>query len=153
MGGAFLALLGMTGQVMAADACARRDDRMAMRAAALQQELMVAALTCHAVPRYNEFVLSYQKQLRSSDNALKKYFVRTSGSQAAYHAFKTRLANQDSIRSIHDGNYCAEAATVFDAAHATKSLSALVMHTPVMMDADYTSCGDGGSDTMSASRE
>jgi len=144
MGSAALALLGMTGQVLAGEGCARRDDRMAMRVAALQQELMVAALTCHAVARYNEFVRSYQPELWRSDDALKAYFIRASGSEDEYHAFKTRLANQNSMRSIHDGNYCIEASAAFDSTYGARTLNSAVMRTPVMMD-DYDNCADSSA--------
>ena len=154
---ASLTLLGLTGQAFAGS-CANREDRMAMRVAALQQELMVAALTCHETPLYNAFVISYRGELQASDEALKSYFTHTSG-VAEYHAFKTRLANEDSMRSIHDGNYCYEAGAAFDAAREARSLASLVSHTPVMMDSYYAACDtdmdaerqDGGRQRMASS--
>jgi hypothetical protein len=134
IGGAAAALLGMTAQGFAAG-CTDRDAGMAMRVAALQQELMVAALTCSAIPRYNEFVTSWRGELRASDDQLKAHFEHArAGGIADYHAFKTRLANQDSIRSIHDTNYCFEADAAFQNAQATRSLATVVISTPVMMD-------------------
>lgn len=135
---ASLTLLGLTGQAFAGS-CANREDRMAMRVAALQQELMVAALTCHETPLYNAFVISYRGELQASDDTLKSYFTHTSG-VAEYHAFKTRLANEDSMRSIHDANYCYETGAAFDAARDARSLTSLVVHTPVMMDSYYAAC-------------
>lgn len=140
-GGAAAALLGMTAQAFAGAGCSDREGRMAMRVAALQQELMVAALTCQAVPRYNEFVTSYRGELRASDDALKAHFEHArAGGIADYHAFKTRLANQDSIRSIHDADYCYEADAAFQNAHAARALSTLVASTPVMMDGTADDC-------------
>ncbi|HUJ45738.1 MAG TPA: hypothetical protein VLV55_01295 [Rhizomicrobium sp.] len=147
---ASLTLLGLTGQAFAG--CANREDRMAMRVAALQQELMVAALTCHETPLYNAFVISYRGELQASDDALKSYFQHTAG-VAEYHAFKTRLANEDSMRSIHDANYCYETGAAFEAARDARSLSSLVAHTPVMMDSSYASCdADMAADDMRGQR-
>lgn len=137
------ALLGMTAQAFAG--CGNRDERMAMRVAALQQELMVAALTCSAIPRYNAFVTSYRDELRADDNVLKAHFEHArAGGVADYHAFKTRLANEDSIRSIHDANYCYEADSAFQNAQQSRSLAAVTASTPVMMD---------GTDDCAASSE
>ena len=148
---ASLTLLGLTGQAFAGS-CANREDRMAMRVAALQQELMVAALTCHETPLYNAFVISYRGELQASDDALKSYFQHTAGI-SEYHAFKTRLANQDSMRSIHDGNYCYEAGAAFEAARDARSLWSLVAHTPVMMDSSYASCdADAAADDARGER-
>lgn len=100
--------------------CARVDEVTAIQAAAIQQQLMVAALTCNDVDRFNEFQTSFNKELRRSDAALLHMFRRLYGGsrgEAEYHAFKTRLANDSSIRSIHDNpGYCRDAGMVFDAA-------------------------------------
>ena len=52
--------------------CARPEDMSAVKTAAIQQRLMVAALSCHAVDLYNKFVTSYQKDLQASDMALQE---------------------------------------------------------------------------------
>jgi hypothetical protein len=114
---------------------------MAMRVAALQQELMVAALTCHAAQPYNAFVISYQDELQASDSELKAHFTSArAGGIADYHAFKTRLANQDSIRSIRDSNYCYEADAAFRTAEYSRSLANAAARTPVMIDAASLDC-------------
>ena len=80
---------------------------------------MVAALTCNQVEHFNAFQTSYNKELRKSDAALQRMFHRlyAGRGEAEYHAFKTRLANDSSIRSIHDNpGYCRNAGMVFDAA-------------------------------------
>jgi len=100
--------------------CARPDEVTAIQAATIQQELMVAALTCNEISRFNAFQTGYGKELRSSDNALRRMFQRLYGGrqgQGEYHAFKTRLANNSSIRSIHSNpDFCREASQVFAAA-------------------------------------
>jgi hypothetical protein len=45
----------MAGTGWAADVCARAPDLVALQVAALQQQLMVAALTCNDVSLYNSF--------------------------------------------------------------------------------------------------
>lgn len=108
------------GPAAASQACARPDEMSAIQAAAVQQELMVAALTCNEVARFNAFQQSYGSELRASDATLLKMFKRLQGARRGeeeYHAFKTRLANAASRRSIaHLTNFCAHAGMVFDAA-------------------------------------
>jgi len=102
--------------------CARADEVTAIQAAAIQQQLMVAALTCNDVDSFNAFQTGYNGELRDSDARLLKMFRRLYGGrqgEAEYHSFKTRLANDSSIRSIHDNAaYCHEAGQVFAAALA-----------------------------------
>src|SRR5580704_13108267 len=91
-GAAALMLTGMAANVFAASAsaagCARPEDMTALKAAAVQQKLMVAALTCDAVKLYNDFVRSYQKDLQASDKALQNFFRRVNGVSGTddYHA-------------------------------------------------------------------
>jgi hypothetical protein len=99
--------------------CAKPEEMTAMQTAAVQQELMVAALSCNAVTLYNAFVTGYQKELQDSDKSLQKLFLRLRGKRGIedYHAFKTKLANGSSIKSI--GNitqFCANAQAAFSAA-------------------------------------
>src|SRR5260370_7429914 len=97
--------------------CARPEDMTAIKAAAVQQKLMVAALSCNAIQLYNKFVTSYQKELQNSDQALQNFFRRLNGKTgtADYHAFKTRLANTSSLQSIGDINaYCATTKHAFN---------------------------------------
>ncbi len=112
-----LALIGMTGQALAGGACARGGEAMALKTAAIQQELMVAALYCNDVQPYNKFVVSYQRELQKSDAALLSFFVHGHGGAAAYHAYKTNLANDFSLSGLHEmTTYCHTAQTAFDAA-------------------------------------
>jgi hypothetical protein len=120
VGACALAWTFAAGQVLAAPRCAKDDEVTAIQAASVQQQLMVAALTCHAVANFNAFQTGFGKELRRSDAALMKMFKRFYGSRKGekeYHAFKTRLANDSSMRSIHDNpGYCAAAQNVFTAA-------------------------------------
>lgn len=105
---------------LAAPRCANPDEVTAIQAAAIQQQLMVAALTCNQIDHFNAFQTTYGKELRRSDASLQHMFRRLYGAghgDAEYHAFKTRLANDSSIRSIHDNEgYCHDAGVVFEAA-------------------------------------
>jgi hypothetical protein len=105
-----------------AGGCASQADASALRVAALQQELMVAAFTCHDVSRYNNFVRAHQPELIASDDTLKAYFVRRSG-EAAYHTYKTELANSASLRSVRDDGFCGRADHEFDVSSERDSLS------------------------------
>ena len=116
-GAALLAVLGMVGQSWAAGVCTRAQDAMALKTAALQQELMVAALYCNDVAPYNHFVTSYQHELQASDATLMHYFTHGHGGASAYHAYKTGLANDFSLTGLHGmPAFCAAANASFDAA-------------------------------------
>src|SRR5215831_8255743 len=122
-GAAVLMLTCMAENALAATAagCAQPEDMAAVKTAAIQQRLMVAALSCHAVDLYNKFVTSYQKDLQASDQNLQNFFRRLNGKTgtADYHAFKTKLANASSMASIGDiTGYCASAQATFDMALA-----------------------------------
>lgn len=103
---AMAALLGAS--QTAAASCDTAQDAVAIHAAALQQEMMVAAFMCRDVDAYNAFVLSHQSALQESDRALMAYFERTSPGSAfdAYNFFKTELANASSLRSVTDPWFC-----------------------------------------------
>jgi hypothetical protein len=121
VGAIAFAVLATSSTAMAGSTkCARADEVTAIQAATIQQELMVAALTCNEISRFNAFQTGYSKELRSSDSALQRMFQRLYGprqGQSEYHSFKTRLANNSSIRSIHSNpDFCREASQVFAAA-------------------------------------
>jgi hypothetical protein len=144
---ATLMLICMTGNVWAATAnsvgCANPEDMFAVRAAAVQQRLMVAAFTCHAADGYNKFVTSYQKDLQASDRALQNFFLRLNAKTgiADYHSFKTRLANTSSIQSFRDANYCADAQTTFEAAlNEKRSLSLFISGQTTAVDDSFSPC-------------
>ena len=108
-----------TGAYAAAANCARPAEASALQTAQVQQQLMVAALSCNDVPRYNQFVTKFQKDLFAADKVVKAYFLRRNGKTGTsdYHAFKTRLANTSSRVSIGDMRaFCTQATALFDTA-------------------------------------
>jgi len=103
----------------AAPLCTTQNELSALRTAALQQQLMVAGLTCHASAAYNRFVLAYRPELQKSDAELKAYFIRRGGEhgEADYDSFKTKLANLASLSDSADGRaYCANSRVSFEMA-------------------------------------
>lgn len=161
---AALMLTCMAGNVTAATmaGCVRPDEMLAVKAAAIQQRLMVAALSCNATHRYNSFVLAYQRELQASDRALQNFFVRVMGKTGTeeYHAFKTRLANGSSMASIGDiTGYCASATQLFDDAldSAKPTLAAFVADRETAADTAFEPCqvltaGDGHANRPAALR-
>ncbi len=112
----FLALIAMGAEGHAADLC-DLGSSAALKTAAVQQELMVAGLTCNASSQYNRFVLDNRTELQLSDAALMNYFRTRDGNEAGYDSYKTKLANLAAGRSAADGaRYCRETAHDFAAA-------------------------------------
>jgi hypothetical protein len=110
-----LALAAMTAQASAGDLC-DENAAAALKTAAVQQELMVAGLTCGAIAQYNRFVLSYRPELQASDADLMNYFRNRDGSEAGYDSYKTKVANLSSARSSAYGSrYCQQIARDFAA--------------------------------------
>jgi len=115
LGISFLALIAMAAEASAAALC-DQGSSAALKTAAVQQELMVAGLTCNADTAYNRFVLADQPQLQKSDADLMAYFRNRDGSEAGYDSYKTKLANLAANKSSAPGNsFCAAAARVFQA--------------------------------------
>ena len=87
--------------------CADPDEVSALQTAAVQQELMDAALGCgaQAVQKFNAFQTSYGSELRRSDKTLLTMFKRVYGpsrGDAAYNLFKTNMASKAEIRRVHE---------------------------------------------------
>lgn len=144
-GACALACTIAAGPAFAATQCAKDNEVTAIQAASIQQQLMVAALTCNAVSNFNAFQIGYGKELRRSDGDLMKMFKRFYGrsGEREYHAFKTRLANDSSMRSIHDNpGYCAAAQTVFAAALTAQkpTLAVFVSGVQVQETSPFNSC-------------
>jgi len=139
-------LLATSALAAPASKCAKADELSAIQAAAIQQQLMVAALTCNEITNFNAFQTSFGPELRTSDAKLEHMFKRLFGGgsgEAQYHAFKTRLANDSSIRSIRDNqNYCHAASMVFAAALAPEkpALTDFVAGIPVTDASPVDSC-------------
>src|SRR5882724_10777728 len=119
---------------MGSESCVSRSDAMALKTAAVQQQLMVAAFMCHDTNAYNRFVLAYQIDLRESDGSLKNYFVRRLGSrgEAAYDTYKTKVANLSALsQARNDRAFCGEADRLFaEARKGRASLSSFVEDAP-----------------------
>lgn len=97
--------------------CTTSGEWEALRSAAVQQELMVAGLTCQAIGSYNRFVIAYRAELQSSDADLKTYFIKRQGArgEAAYDTFKTKLANLSSLSEISNtSGFCASMRAAFN---------------------------------------
>jgi len=140
---ATLAAVLISGSAFAGPSCGGREGEAALRTAALQQYLMVAALTCQRVPAYNGFVVAHQSELQQSDHALLRLFVGRNArtGDADYNAYKTWLANAASMRSLHDPQFCAIADAAFGAAtERDKPLAQLVDERPVPLDISQA-CG------------
>jgi len=139
-GSAVLALF-LTTNVSAGPGCESPQGEAALRTAALQQYLMVAALTCQRVPAYNGFVVSHQRELQESDRALLQLFMRRDSQRgdADYNAYKTWLANAASMRSLHDPRFCEIADSAFGAA-VGRPLVDVVQERPVPLDISEVEC-------------
>ena len=132
-----LAGLLSAGPVAAGQSCGSREGEAALRTAALQQYLMVAALTCRRVSAYNGFVVSHQTELQQSDKALLALFMSRDAHTGDddYNAYKTWLANASSMRSLHDPQFCMIADAAFGAAtESGKPLAQIVDERPVPLD-------------------
>jgi hypothetical protein len=140
-----LASLAMAGQALASGVCASPGEAMALKTAALQQELMVAALYCDEAHAYNRFVISYRRELQDSDAALLGYFQRAGLND--YNAYKTALANNFSLASLRSRDaYCASAEDVFGRAFDPRngSLASFVAAQSVSGSENYPACGQSG---------
>lgn len=87
----------------------------------LQSELMVAALSCnHPIfkSHYNRFVLRFRPALKHNGKVLKSYFHRRygrRGGQRQLDAYITRVANEASLDSMGNPNFCTQSLTRFEA--------------------------------------
>jgi hypothetical protein len=141
-----LALSLLAGTALAENVCAGAKDLTALQVAAVQQELTVAALSCNQAGLYNSFVLAYQKDLQASDKALLEYFQRTNpiNGTADYHRFKTKLANQYSLKSLANRRaFCRSAEVAFTSALNDRlTLGAFALAQPVSVQTGSTACGE-----------
>ncbi len=119
---AAIACFGMTNSALAE--CVTPREASVLKTAVLQQQLMVAAFTCHDAPAYNRFVIAYRDELQRSDGALKAYFIRQRGGrgEAVYDTYKTRAANRWALAQARDtAGFCEATDALFDQAFATRS--------------------------------
>jgi len=155
-GATVLAMNAMLAGAWAAD-CVAPADMAALKTAAMQQELMVAAFSCHDVGLYNHFVRSHQPELIASDARLEAYFVQRDGralGEASYHTYKTELANTSSLRSIRNTDrFCDRAGFEFDAIDSHASLADTVGEQHWAIETAYRACRGDGAVLADASSE
>jgi hypothetical protein len=148
-----IAVLSMTSQAFAGGTCARPAEALALKTAAVQQQLMVAALYCRDVRPYNNFVIAYRRDLQDSDAQLMSYFLRAGGGRAGeadYHAYKTSLANNYSLEgSRHTDSYCATADAAFqEASNGSESLRDFVSDRRIALRYDACDERTGARDSV-----
>ena len=105
----------------AATRCATAKERTAMRVRVMQTELMVAALSCRAVPgrdftgQYNAFIQRHGERLVSHGRVLQSYFQNRYGEdyRKKLDTFITALANDASRRSMNSVTFCDESVQLF----------------------------------------
>jgi hypothetical protein len=116
--------------VRSASNCAEPTEITAIQVTAVQQQLMVAALSCDPtgtpdvdkqfVSKFNQFQIAYGPEIRKSDAAMLRMFKRLYGQRKGddeYNAFKTRAASHSEMRRIHGfSDFCKAADLVFAAA-------------------------------------
>jgi hypothetical protein len=101
--------------------CVSAKERTAMRVRVMQTELMVAALSCRAVPgrdftgHYNSFIKSHGERLVDHGQVLQSYFKTHYGAdfRRRLDAFVTALANDASRRSMNSTTFCDESVQLF----------------------------------------
>jgi hypothetical protein len=126
---AALATAALTTQAFAAGVCSRADETAGVKAEILQQQLMVAAYSCHLEGSYNAFVVNYRPDLIAADGAAQSLFQRASARGAdAYQTFKTQMANDFSMDYQNQDGFCDNAQDMFQTAaeHRGESLSSLM---------------------------
>lgn len=129
--------------------CADPAEVTAMQSAAVQQELMDAALTCgdEARTNFNAFQTSFGPELRRSDRVMLDMFHRVLGFRKgddAYNLFKTDMASKAELRRVHGHeDFCTAANLVISAALSPNkpSLADFVGQVPVTdMESPVDNC-------------
>jgi hypothetical protein len=139
-GAAALALSMVAGNAAQA-MCANQQEMTALRASALRQHLMVAALTCHETEYFNQFVTEYRAAYQDSDRELLRFFAREGSGDEGYNAYKTKEANDSSLRSMHEASFCGDAeAAFYTALHGNLSLEELAKQEAPLVHTGYLGC-------------
>jgi hypothetical protein len=97
--------------------CARPAEIAAFSVAALKSDLMVAAVSCQADEKYNDFVRRYRPALVAQEKAMETYFSRNDKRswQRTRDDYITQLANAQSQRAMVLGSqFCARTLGQFD---------------------------------------
>ncbi len=135
----------------AADACHRTSDEKSVYMRSLQTDLMVAALTCSANDQYNDFVHKFQALLKTDADHLRGYYKKKHGKAGAeeLNTFVTRLANDESERSIQQGQsaYCENATKLFQSALALApgQLEDYAITLPISSEAPVKPCASSAA--------
>jgi hypothetical protein len=121
VGAIALAMVTVAGGAFGAPRCASSDEVTAIQAEVVHELLMNAGLYCGDAGRnrYNAYQSRYIPERLRTSATLMRMFKRLNGraGEPEYHAFTTRVANNYSIRAIHDNaEFCHTANIVFDAA-------------------------------------
>ncbi len=104
--------------------CKSPAEMAAMQMKLLQNDLMIAALSCRAQARYNEFATKFKPDLVRSGKTLTNMFVRDHDGMGRVELdrFITYLANDGSARARRIGpGYCGVASVFFDKAMSLSS--------------------------------
>lgn len=102
--------------------CESARDAVALKARAVQTELMVGALSCGDQQRYNSFVRTFRGQIIAQGSSLRALFERAygGGGKRKLNDFVTRLANDAAMRSANSKDtFCASARLLMSTALAT----------------------------------
>ncbi len=114
---AVLILILWPGSPSLAVACKSPSETAAMQVKLLQNDLMIAALSCRAKARYNEFATKFRPDLVNSGRTLSNMFRRDHNGmgQVELDRFITYLANDGSARAKRIGpGYCRVTTAFFD---------------------------------------
>jgi len=130
---------------VASERCATHDEYASLKVAALQQQMMVAALTCHQARAYNGFVRSYRAELQRSDRTMLGLFVREDGKagDVEYNAYKTRLANDSMLEKNRRGGFCRAVRSEFAALRHRQSLTEVAFSRATYAHPPFEDCGAG----------
>lgn len=130
-----LALCQLASASLAAATCASPQEVKALQAAALEQQLAAAAQSCHLSMDYGLFVAKFRDPIVRSDRAVRAFFQHRNNSEG-YDAYKARIAEDASLRSLHDPQFCRSAKAVFDMALGRGSAE----KRPAMLQTGYEHC-------------
>jgi hypothetical protein len=136
----FLSVIALCGLAASSDAailCTSPQEMKVLQAAALQQQLMAAAQSCHFAADYSRFVSSFGSAIVKSDRALKAFFQRRKEAEG-YNGYKARIAKTVSLSSLHDPRFCPSAKLVFDMAF--KRGNARKSPAPSLVRTGYEGC-------------
>lgn len=96
-----------------AQQCIPASQQASFNAYALQNYLMVMAITCDRQDDYNRFVTQHRALLGAVERDLRNHFARAGGARA-HDLFKTNAANGNSQANLRQGNlFCANTAQAF----------------------------------------